>query len=412
MNVLHLYDGHEKVFEGRGSVPNVVWNLARETAARGHEVTVLERQWDGLPERSVHEGVRFERIPLRTGPTEPWEQIPYEMVSSPRGAATLLLDRTNFAARALSRLRELEFDVVHVHLPFAGNVLATVAPWIANRMVYTAHIGETETRVRETRFSPDAYLARRAARTIVLNPEMRSAFESRGVAAEKLAVIPNGVDIDRFQQVDPGVCEQVRVEHDLEGSRIVLFVGTVTPRKGVVELLRAAAQVVGPRPDVRLVIVGKMDMEPTYADEVRDLIDTTGLSEHVVLTGFVPDEQIPAFYRLADLFVLPSYEEGSSIAVTEAIASGTPVVGTTIDGIVQQIDPGVHGRLVDPGDIDGLATALAELLDDGAEREAMARALERRADELSWEHIAERIVSVYRDVSGQRNVGIRPEVRS
>ena len=396
MRVLHLYDGHEKVYEGRGSVPNVVWNVARETARMDHDVEIIERQWAGLGPRAVHEGVSFRRLSLRTGASVPWEDIPYEMVSSPVGATRLLVDRTNFAVQALRVLREAEFDVLHVHLPFAANVLATVAPGLRDRMVYTAHIGETEDRVLEPRFSPDAYLARRAGRTIVLNPAMRDAFESRGVPEDRLAVIPNGVDTERFQSVDPERGRTLRTKYDLGSGTIVLFVGTITPRKGVKELLRAATDVLANNEnDARLVVVGKTDMEPAYMNDVREIVDTSGIGGEIVFTGFVPDDEVPAFYDIADVFVLPSFEEGSSIAVTEAIASGTPVVGSRIDGIRQQIEDGVHGRLVEPGDVEGLATVLAEVLVSDELRASMARALEERADELSWPRVTERIIDVY-----------------
>jgi glycosyltransferase involved in cell wall biosynthesis len=398
VNILHLYDGHEKVYEGRGSVPNVVWNLARETASRGHEVTVLERQWEGLDSRAVHEGVSFRRLSLRTGAQTPWEDVPYEMVSSIGGAARLLLDRTNFAVQALRTLRTMDFDVVHVHLPFAANVIATVAPSIRERMVYTAHIGETEERVLKPRFSPDAYLARRVARTIILNPEMRTAFESREVSADRLTVIPNGVDIERFQGVTADQRQAIREQYGLGDGPVVLFVGTVTPRKGVRELMQAAVDVLSTRSEPRLVIVGKTDMEPGYMRDVRDVVDRSDSTDRIVFTGFVPDEEVPVFYDLADVFVLPSYEEGSSIAVTEAIATGTPVVGSRIDGIRQQIEHGVHGLLVDAGDTNGLGDAIATLLDDDERRASMARALEERAEELSWPRVTERIVDVYEEV--------------
>jgi len=396
VKILHLYDGHEKVYDGRGSVPNVVWNLARETANQGHDVTVLERQWNGLAQREEHAGVQFERIPLRTGSAEPWEEVPYEMVSSVSGGGKLLLDRTNFALRAFRRLREFDFDVIHVHLPFAGNVLATVAPQLADQMVYTAHIGETETRLLEPRFSPDAYLSRRVAQTIVLNPNMCEAFEFRGVNPEKLEIIPNGVDIDRFEQPTPDICEQIRTEYKLHDTRIVLFVGTVTPRKGVKELIKAAESILSDnRDDIRIVVVGKTDIEPSYMEEVQDMIETAGIEDSIEFTGFVPEEQIPAFYSVGDIFVLPSFEEGSSIAVTEAIATGTPVVGSRIDGIVQQIEDRAHGRLVNPGDVDRLATVLQSLLENPETRAKMEQALEQRKDELSWPRITERIVEVY-----------------
>lgn len=399
MKILHLYDGHEKVYAGRGSVPGVVWNLARETASQGHDVTVLERQWDGLPKRAEHEGVTFERVSLRTGASEPWERIPYEMVSSLRGAGMLLADRVNFAVQAFRRLRDLEFDVVHLHLPFAGNVLATIAPQLAGYMIYTAHIGEIESRVTEPRFSPDAYLSKRIARTIVLNPEMREAFQSRGVDSGKLIVIPNGVEIERFQDVDEEICDEIKDEYGLHDKRIVLFVGTITPRKGVKELMQAAERVLSEgREDVRIVVVGKTDIEPDYTETIEETVESSGIEDSVICTGFVPEEQVPAFYDIGDVFVLPSFEEGSSIAVTEAIATGTPVVGSRIDGIAQQIEDGVHGRLVDPGDVNELANAIDGLLAAPEQRAEMQSALEDRREALSWPRVTEQIVDVYQGV--------------
>ena len=399
VNILHLYDGHEAVYEGRGSVPNVVWNLARETARSGHNVEIIERQWADLPAHAVHEGVRFSRLGLRTGASTPWERVPYEMIGSLDGAAKLLVDRVNFALQAMRALRWRTVDVIHVHLPFAANVLVTVAPWLRDRTVYTAHIGETEARLREPRFSPDAYLADRVERTIVLNPTTRTAFESRGVDAERLTVVPNGVERDRFQDVAADRRGSVRESYGLHEGPIVLFAGTITPRKGVEALVDAAATVLETvDEDVQFVLVGNTEIEPAYTAAVRRAVDAHGIGSNVVLTGFVPDDEIPVFFDLADVFVLPSEEEGSSIAVTEAIASGTPVVGSRIDGIRQQIDDGVHGRLVAPGDIEALATALAEVLDDDGVRAAMADALGERAAELAWPTITERVLDVYREV--------------
>ena len=400
MNIVHVYDGHEKVYRGRGSVPDVVWNVAKETAAAGHEVTVIERQWKGLDASTEYGGVRFERLNLRTGADEPWSHIPYEMVKRPEGAARLLLDRMNFARAAFSTLRSMPFDAVHVHLPFAASVLATIAPSVSNRMVYTAHLGETDGRVVEPRFSPDAYLASRAARTIVLNPTMRNAFIGRGVPADRLQVIPNGVDVTQFRGNDAEARQALRSRYGLSDVAVVLFVGTVTPRKGVHELVRALSQVVHDgREDVLLVITGRTDLEPGYVINVEREVSDAGLEDHVLFTGFVPDTDLRGLYELADVFALPSYEEGSSIAVAEAIASGTPVVGSDIDGIAGQIEHGIHGLLSEPEDIDTLATNLERLLEDETEHERMRDAVGERAQELSWSRITDRITAVYQEVS-------------
>lgn len=400
MNIVHIYDGHEKVHGGRGSVPGVVWNIARETAAAGHDVTVIERQWTGLAASSEHDGVRFKRLNLRTGANEPWRRVPHEMVKRPRGVAELLLDRTNFARAAFSMLRSMSFDTVHVHLPFAANVLATISPSISNRMVYTAHLGETNGRVVEPRFSPDAYLASRAARTIVLNPTMRDAFINRGVQADRLRVIPNGVDITQFRGDNADARRALRSRYGLDDVQVVLFVGSVTPRKGVHELVRAVSQVVSEgQDDTLLIVTGRTDLEPGYVINVEREVADVDLEDHVLFTGFVPDADLHGLYELADVFALPSYEEGSSIAVAEAIASETPVVGTDIDGIAGQIEHGVHGLLSEPGDVDALATDLSCLLEDGSERERMRSAVRERAQELSWSRITDEITAVYQEVS-------------
>lgn len=386
------------MYEGKGSVPDVVWSLASRTAGQGHDVTVLERRWAGLPRYAEHEGVYFHRLDLRTGADEPWVDIPYEMVSTPVGAGRLLADRTNFAIQALRQLRGLNPDVIHVHLPFAANVVATLARSKRDRMVYTAHLGETEKRVVDPAFSPDVYLAKRVARTVALNPEMRDAFVSRGVPEERLVVVPNGVDIERFDGIDPATVEGVREKYGVNGGPVVLFVGTVTPRKGVTDLVKAASAVCDDYGEVQFLVVGRTDLEPDYLAEVHEAIAEVDIDDHVTLTGFVSEEELLACYDLADLFVLPSFEEGSSVAVTEAMAAGLPIVGSRIDGIRQQVEHGTHGLLFEPGDTVTLAQYIRKLVTEEGTRREMEKAIATRAGELSWEQVTDRMLDVYAEV--------------
>ena len=90
MEAVHLYDGHEQVYEGRGSVPGVVWHLG---PGGGHDVTVIERQWDGLDATATHDGVDFERLDLWTGADDPWTRVPYEQVTSLVSVGQLVADR-------------------------------------------------------------------------------------------------------------------------------------------------------------------------------------------------------------------------------------------------------------------------------------------------------------------------------
>lgn len=441
MRVVHLYDGHERVYDGRGSVPNVVWNLARETAAAGHEVTVLERRWAGLAPTAEREGVAFRRLDVATGADEPWTRVPYEMVRSPVGLARLVGDRTNFALEALRRLRGLDFDVLHVHLPFAAGVLVTVAPWLRDRTVYTAHLGELrldalddagaeagtgdsgtddtaagdggagdggetgdgddagiEVPAVVEHLSPDVYLANRTAATTVLNPEIREVFADRGVPASKLRVVPNGVDLTRFGDPDPETLAEVEAAYDLGDRPTLLFVGTVMPRKGVVELVEAVERVVSAGHDPRLVIAGETELDAEYVDRVRSRIREAGLDDRVELAGFVPADHLPALYAAADLLVAPSLEEGFGMTVAEAMAAGTPVVGTDVGRVPWLLDGERCGLVVDPGDPTALADAVARLLDDPDERRRMAERARRRAADVSWEGVAEDVLSIYQEV--------------
>ena len=413
MQVVHVYDGHEKVYDGRGSVPGVVWNIARETAAAGHEVTVIERQWDGLDPQSVHEGVRFERLALRTGADDPWTRVPYELVDSPVKLLRLVGDRTNFAIAALRRLRELDADVIHVHLPFAANVLVTVAPWIRNRMVYTAHLGElrldalTDGPATDggsegidvpsilSHISPDVYLARRAAATTVLNSTIEQKFAERNVPAAKLTTISNGVDIDRFTNVDKAEVDQVRSRYELDDDPVTLFVGTIMPRKRLIDLVCAWDEAGA---NGTLVLAGDSDLDEEYTERARGEIRERGLRDRVQLTGFVPAADLPSLYSIADLFVLPSLEEGFGMTVIEAMAASTPVVATRVGATPRIIDDGEHGLLVESGDVEALAGAIDTLLDDSTQRQRMSRRALTRARAYSWCSVAKEFISAYQKV--------------
>lgn len=413
MKVVHLYDGHEKIYEGKGSLPRIIWNIARRTTARGHDVTVLERQWRGLQRKSTHEGVNFRRLRLRTGSDEPWDEVPYEMVTSLSGSARLIADRVNFAIRALLTLRDIEFDILHVYLPFAANVIVSLTPRYRNRMVFTAQLGELrlgalgETDDEDapdapaflSRFSPDVYLAKRVAYTTVLNPNIKRIFEDAGVDCEKVVHIPNGVDIEGFSHISSNDLANVRETYQLDNRPIIFFVGTVMPRKGVVQLIRAFAAVATNRnDDVQLVIAGESDLDESYTQRVRSLINELGIEDAVTFTGFLTDDHLVPLYGLSDIFVLPSFEEGFGMVVSEAMATGTPVVASDINGIRQQIEDGQTGFLVEPGNVEELAEALLNLLNDETMRETMAERSQRKANQFSWESVTDQYVDVYNRV--------------
>ena len=207
----------------------------------------------------------------------------------------------------------------------------------------------------------------------------------------RTAVVNNGVDFDRFGAVQHA------------GGGGVLSVGAVKPRKGMLELVRAMARV----PDTRCTIVGSLTMDPDYVARVRDEVVRLGLSDRVTLTGRIPDADLMHHYADADIFVLPSLNEGwkfegFGLTLLEASAAELPVVGTRDCGAEDAVIDGETGLLVSQTDLEaGLAAAIKTLLDDPAHAARMGAAGRAHAATQTWDAVAGQMVALYKSaISG------------
>lgn len=393
MRILHLYDGHERVLAGEGSVPTVVYELARHTARLGHEVVVLERRWRGLDHHEERDGVLFERFDLNVCPNVSNAVPVYTMMKSPLGVLRLVVDRALFALKARRYLDG--FDVVHVHLPFAANVLLALDGSLGKRMVYTVHADEYRLGLSRflkpplvTRaFSPDLYLMRRVKKSVLLNESIMSKIVEKGIKKESLEAIPNGVNLHWFDFTDN---EGIKNSYGFDDF-VVLFVGTLTPRKGV-EYLVKALHLIGDE-KVQLVIAGNDRADVSYSSKIKDYVERKRIN--VRFMGFLHPKMLKGLYAVCDVFVLPSLEEGFGMVLTEAMASGKPLVGTRVGGIPMQIRDGWNGFLVEPANEEQLAERIEYLIENEEERKRMGKNSRRLAEEeFSWERIAKRYVEV------------------
>jgi glycosyltransferase involved in cell wall biosynthesis len=147
---------------------------------------------------------------------------------------------------------------------------------------------------------------------------------------------------------------------------------------------------------VSLTIVDQGKPGKTYAP---GLVEGWGLSERVRFTGKVPTASLKALYRESAVAVLPSLYEGFGLPAAEAMACETPVVATSVGALPEVVGTEGAGRLVPPRDPEALAAAIRELLEDPEQRAEMGRKGRQRVEELfSWEKVAERTVSVYREL--------------
>jgi glycosyltransferase involved in cell wall biosynthesis len=193
---------------------------------------------------------------------------------------------------------------------------------------------------------------------------------STSAATARLLVDDYGVPAEHLTVVKPGT-DRVATHEPRQSDEpmTLLTVGAIVPRKGYDVLVEALARLKD-RP-WRLVIVGDNTRSPETAARLDEDIARYGLSDRVEIVGPVPDGDLVEFYAEADLFVLPSRFEGYGMAYTEAVAHGVPVIGTDAGAIPDTVPPGA-GILVPPDDVDALANALKQVMDDANERERLA----------------------------------------
>jgi len=209
-----------------------------------------------------------------------------------------------------------------------------------------------------------------------------------GIPAERIEVVYLGVDQAFHPLKDQVALEAVRHKYRLP-SAIILYVGTLEPRKGLNTLISAYATLAADIPH-HLIIAGKRGW---YTEPLFRQVKALGLSQRVHFTDYVADEDLPGLYNLADLFVYPSRYEGFGLPPLEAIACGVPVVCSNAASLPEVV--GDAALLVPPDDAEALAAAIRRVLDDKALRgEMRARGLEQ-AGRFTWEKTARRTAGIY-----------------
>jgi glycosyltransferase involved in cell wall biosynthesis len=368
-----------------------------------------------------------EPLLLTRPPTETAADFPgaVEVVryqSLPAGAHGRVLDRTlnypGFAARVGERLaalvRERSVDVVDAQgisgLGYARRRRREPdlrAPLVMNPQGLEEH----KTRglkwlalARLRRLSRET--ARLADRVIATDTATRGEVEALlGVPPERVAVIPNGIDIEAVRQgtpEDPAAVARALLP-ELEGaSPVLLSVGRLESYKGfldVLEALEALQRDDALGPGWLWVVVGEGPLAARLDARRRQ----GGAARRMRRVGRVDAATLHALYEVADVFVHATRFEGSSLVTLEAMAHARAVVATRAGGIPDKVTDGETGRLVEPGDVPALAAAIREVLGDPARPRALGLAGAERAQRLfGWEGIARRVKDLYRELIEER----------
>lgn len=226
-------------------------------------------------------------------------------------------------------------------------------------------------------------LCNSATRTVVVSRAMAGIFEARGVPAEQLLVMPNGVDRDRFHPGVDGVA--VRAECGFGDAFVVGFVGWIRPWHGVDRLVDAVARLAGDLPRLRLLLVGDGPAVP----DLREQVEQLGIGDRVWFTGAVPAERIPSCLAAVDVAVQPDVTDyASPIKLFEYLALARPVVAPAKPNITEVVDDGASALLFAPGSTDELAECIRRLHDDPALRARIAARGAALIDERGYDWLA------------------------
>jgi glycosyltransferase involved in cell wall biosynthesis len=236
-------------------------------------------------------------------------------------------------------------------------------------------------------------LSARKANALIADSEStrQDAIRLLGISPARIHTVPLGVSPAFHPVREAGLLEAVRQRYSLP-EHFILYVGLVEPRKNLPMLLRAYQRLPGGSAPA-LVIVGRFGWG---VEQVFKLVEALAIQEKVHFSGYVPAEDLPIVYNLADVFVYPSLYEGFGLPPLEAMACGTPVITTAVSSLPEHV--GEAGILIPPQDEEALFQALVDILQDPDLRGELSRKGPERAAQYSWNRTAQETLNVYRRV--------------
>lgn len=362
-----------------GGVTNHIGKLSAELTRLGHDVTIItpsSRPVEELGNTRIR--VVGKPVPIPTFGSVAWITLSFHRAPQVRAI-----------------LAEEPFDIVHLHEPLVSALPITVLRFSQSVNVGTFHAFGYQSRGYRS-----------------LRPWLRRWFRKLHgkIAVSKPAaqligryfpgyynIIPNGIDVTQFS---PKVAP---IEAFKDGKVNILFVGRMEKRKGLPFLLAAYARMKWEHPEVRLIVVG-----PGRLDPVSERILGERPLQDVEIVGGVTYDELPRYYRTADIFCSPATgSESFGIVLLEAMATATPIVASNIPGYASVVQDGRQGALVKPKDDLALAAKLTELVGDPDLRARMGQEGWACAQDYSWERVAGRVVEYYERVLEAKHPGWR-----
>jgi D-inositol-3-phosphate glycosyltransferase len=390
-----------------GGMNVYVRDLSRELSRRGITVDVFTRSQDpDVPRISAGRLGELGRVVhIPAGPERPYNK-------------NLVLNHLPEFVRRVQDLvarERISYDLIHSHYWLSGwAALDLRATWHIPVIQMFHTLGEMKNRVAQTpeerestrRIEVEGEVMRRVDRLVAATPLEKAQMSwLYGADGDKISVVPAGVDLSLFRPLPRAEARRylgVPPEH-----KMILFVGRIQPLKGIDTLMRAMKQVIHQYPELKgslcVSIIGG-DPNPDSEGELAEferlnrLRAELGIGDLVTFLGAKDQDSLVTYYSAAEMVVMPSHYESFGMVALEAMACGTPVIGSDVGGLAFSIEDGFNGYLVPGKDPAALADKIALLLRRTGLRDHLGEQAIRWAERYSWSTIADEVLDVYQMV--------------
>ena len=378
--------------ENTGGMSVYVRELARELGKKGHWVDVFTRIHEPMHDRIVTLGQNARLIHLQAGEEE-------------RISKLAIYNHLTEFTHNLENVRKsegVEYDIIHSHYWLSGWAGQHVQKLWGIPHIISFHtlgavknsigIGEEEPMLR---IQSEEELVKNCQQIIVSTSLGRDELiHYYGASPSRIHIIPCGVNLDLFRPIDQ---ERARRRLNLNGEDVLLFVGRLVPIKGLDRLLMAISYLERKRP-MKLLVIGGDDQNPIPRENLRNLTKELGISDHVTFFGFVDHEELPWFYSVADVCVIPSFHESFGLVALESLACGTPVIATKV-GVMESVIRSSHnGYVVDDNTPVLLAGKIVRFLSEVSRIPKPIDVIRASVLQFTWSHVAEAIEREYSSV--------------
>ena len=372
-----------------GGLGRHVYHLSTALASQGIKVHVVTKDHPGAPEYEESEGVHIYRVVNYPPDITQEDWVPWTLQFN-----VALLEK---AVALINDIKNI--NVIHAHDWLVGHAAASLKhayriPLVAtiHATEYGRHQGHLPGPMNKLIHQIEWWLTFESARTICCSQymmeEITNIFE---LPVDKVDVIPNGIDTESFKR-DVSV-DLYRKQFVKPGDKLVFFVGRLVYEKGVQTVIEAMTLVINKIPNVTFVVAGS----GPHMNQLKSLVDTFDLQEKVKFTGHIDTDALSAFYKSADLTVVPSLYEPFGMVVLESMAMGTPTIVADTGGLSEIVVHEETGLKFEPGDPESLADAMLRILTDKELAERLTcDANAYLGDRYNWDRIAKMTLDVYR----------------